>query len=111
MSVYPYDAPVTYESPAGGASPQTSVHLFPRVHTMLGQPTSLPPQPHQYLFAGARTPGVYAITPPLVLRRQGIMQTVKSVPGNRSYELVSRQAPRIPTAGDPRLGSARTSTP
>lgn len=99
---YPYEAPVNYITPS--ASPETSVWQFPPSHgSRWGEP-SLPPQPHQWVYPNA-TPGVYLERPPLVPHsRPGIVQPVKSVPGNRSFEFVNLQAPRIPTAGDPRLG-------
>lgn len=100
---YPYEAPVHYITP--DASPETSVFLFPRTHAATGGLRTLPPQPHQWVYPN-RTPGVYLEEPPLVPKsRPGFIQPVKSIPGNRSGEFINLQAPRIPTAGDPRLGT------
>lgn len=106
MYQYPYEQGVEYVKPDGNASPQTSVHLLPPIHRMWGGLRTLPPQPHQWMIPDPQLPGVYTIRPPLVLRtRPGIIQPVKSVPGNSSADFANLQAPRIPTAGDPRLGS------
>ena len=99
---YPYEAPVHYITP--DASPETSVFQFPRTHAMIGGLPTLPPQPHQWVYP-SKTPGVYLERPPLVAHsRPGIIQPVKSVPANTSASFIGLQAPRIPTAGDPRLG-------
>lgn len=106
MSPYPYERGVSYVTPEEHASPQTSVHTFPPVHWMWGGLRTLPPQPHQWMIPDPATPGVYTIAPPLILRsRAGIVQPVKSVPGNGTSDFAGLQAPRIPTAGDPRLGT------
>lgn len=110
MSIYPYDQPVRYIAPDASYSPQTTVFVQPPWHEMIGRNPSLPPQPHQWVYAGVQHSGLTAVSPPIVMRsKPGVIQPIKSVPGNRSYEYVSLQAPRIPTAGDPRLGAARTS--